>query len=197
MGARLNWILHFGLPPRFNPDVRVIQLDIAAEEIGTNVPTEVALVGDAKAIVDSSTRPSMSIPGSSPPRTPGAPAPEKDRRQPTTTEPMMHDDSVPMGYYRVLREVRDLLPRDAVIVNEGASTMDIGRTVLPELRAAPPPRRRDLRHHGHRPPLRDSRAAVHRDKRVVAVLGDSAFGFRDGGRGGMPLQHADHVRHCE
>ncbi|MCH2388914.1 MAG: hypothetical protein MK240_11995, partial [Opitutales bacterium] len=37
MGARLNWIMHFGLPPRFNKDVRVVQLDIAAEEIGTNV----------------------------------------------------------------------------------------------------------------------------------------------------------------
>ena len=31
--------------------MRVIQLDIAQEEIGTNVPTEVALVGDAKAVI--------------------------------------------------------------------------------------------------------------------------------------------------
>ncbi len=29
LGARFNWILHFGLPPRYNKDVRVIQLDIA------------------------------------------------------------------------------------------------------------------------------------------------------------------------
>lgn len=26
LGARLNWILHFGLPPRFRPDVKVIQV---------------------------------------------------------------------------------------------------------------------------------------------------------------------------
>ena len=45
LGARLNWILHFGQPPRFREDVRVVQLDINAEEIGTNVPAEVALVG--------------------------------------------------------------------------------------------------------------------------------------------------------
>src|SRR5262249_40824258 len=31
MGARLNWIMHFGLPPRYNKNVRFIQLDIAAE----------------------------------------------------------------------------------------------------------------------------------------------------------------------
>ena len=46
MGARLNWIFHFGLPPRYAKDVKVIQLDIAPEEIGHNKPTEVALVGD-------------------------------------------------------------------------------------------------------------------------------------------------------
>ena len=43
LGARLNWILHFGMPPRFDPNVRVIQMDISAEEIGTNVPVEVAV----------------------------------------------------------------------------------------------------------------------------------------------------------
>src|SRR5829696_5179479 len=51
LGARFNWILHFGLPPRFRPDVRVVQLDIAPEQIGQNVPAEVALVGDGQAIM--------------------------------------------------------------------------------------------------------------------------------------------------
>ena len=31
LGARLNWILHFGLPPRFNESVKIIQADICAE----------------------------------------------------------------------------------------------------------------------------------------------------------------------
>jgi len=26
LGARLNWILHFGAPPRFRPDVKFIQV---------------------------------------------------------------------------------------------------------------------------------------------------------------------------
>jgi hypothetical protein len=38
MGARFNWIMHFGLPPRYNKDVRVIQLDIEPE--ATNGPAE-------------------------------------------------------------------------------------------------------------------------------------------------------------
>ena len=51
IGARLNWIMHFGLPPRFREDLRVVQLDVAAEEIGATVPAEAALVGDAKVVM--------------------------------------------------------------------------------------------------------------------------------------------------
>ena len=50
IGARLNWILHFGLAPRFADDVKVVQIDIEPEEIGSNVPTEAALVGAARQI---------------------------------------------------------------------------------------------------------------------------------------------------
>ena len=51
LGARLNWIMHFGLPPRFDENVKTIQIDIHAEEIGRNVPAEVGLCGDIKAVV--------------------------------------------------------------------------------------------------------------------------------------------------
>ena len=50
-GARLNWILHFGVPPRFREDVKFIQLDSDPHEIGTNIRPEVPLVGDAKAVM--------------------------------------------------------------------------------------------------------------------------------------------------
>jgi 2-hydroxyacyl-CoA lyase 1 len=43
MGARFNWIFHFGQPPRYAPDVKVIQLDIAPEEIGHNKATDKAM----------------------------------------------------------------------------------------------------------------------------------------------------------
>ena len=116
MGARLNWIMHFGLPPRFNPDVRVIQMDIAAEEIGTNVPAEVALVGDAKAVTAQLNAALSEKPwqfgAENTWRTGIAKKIEENR---ATTQAMFDDDSVPMNYYRVLREIRDILPRDAII----------------------------------------------------------------------------------
>lgn len=51
LGARLNWILHFGLPPRFNKNVKIIHVDINPEEFDTNVQSSVNLYGDIKSVV--------------------------------------------------------------------------------------------------------------------------------------------------
>jgi len=178
LGARLNWIMHFGLPPRFNPNVRVIQLDIAAEEIGTNVPAEVALVGDAKAVVGQLNAALEERPWQfSPENTWRTGIQKKIEENAASIEPMLQDGSVPMGYYRVLKEIHDALPRDAVIVNEGATTMDIGRQVLHNYL---PRHRLDAGTFGTMGlglPYAIAAQVVHRDKRVVAVEGDSAFGF--------------------
>lgn len=178
MGARLNWMLHFGQPPRFNDKVRIIQLDIAPGEIGTNIPTEVALVGDAKAIVGQLNAALKADPWQYPSETTwwtGINAKIEENRK--TTEEMMNDDSVPMSYYRVFREIRDLLPRDAIIQNEGASTMDIGRTMMPNYLAR---HRLDAGTFGTMGVglgQAIAAAAVHPDKKVVCIEGDSAFGF--------------------
>ncbi|MHB8683196.1 MAG: oxalyl-CoA decarboxylase [Dehalococcoidia bacterium] len=178
MGARLNWIMHFGLPPRFNPDVRVVQLDIAAEEIGTNVPAEVALAGDARAVTAQLNAALLARPwqfgAENTWRTGIAKKIEENR---ATTQPLFEDDSVPMNYYRALRDIRDALPRDAIVCSEGASTMDIGRTVLPNFL---PRHRLDAGSFGTMGvglAFAIAAQAVHPGKRVVAVEGDSAFGF--------------------
>lgn len=178
MGARLNWILHFGLPPRFNENVRVVQMDIAAEEIGTNVPAEVALVGDARAVTSQINGVLRNEPWVYAPETTWRTGiAKKIEENSATTQAMFDDDSVPMNYYRVLREIRDMLPRDAIIASEGANTMDIGRTVLPNFE---PRHRLDAGSFGTMGvglAFAIAAQAVHPGKRVVAVEGDSAFGF--------------------
>lgn len=37
---------------------------------------------------------------------------------------------LPMNYYTVFHHISQLLPRDCIVVSEGANTMDIGRTML-------------------------------------------------------------------
>jgi 2-hydroxyacyl-CoA lyase 1 len=178
IGARLNWVMHFGLPPRFNKDVRVVQLDIAAEEIGTNVATEVPLVGDAKAImtqmVAALEEDPWQIAADSPWRK--ALKEEIDAKK-AATVPLLESTEVPMNYYRPLKEIQDALPRDALIVTEGASTMDISRQVLENYE---PRKRVDAGSWGTMgigPGSAIAAQVANPGKRVIALEGDAAFGF--------------------
>ncbi len=178
IGARLNWILHFGLPPRFAKGVKVVQLDVSGDEIGRNVPAEVALVGDAQAIVSQLNSAIAKAKWTYPQETPWRVdlAREIAKNQESVSA-MFTDDSVPMNYYRALREIRDLVPRDAIICSEGANTMDIGRTVLPNFA---PRHRLDAGTFGTMGVglgFAIAAAVARPEQKVVAVEGDSAFGF--------------------
>ena len=178
VGARLNWILHFGLPPRFAKGVRVAQIDVAAEEIGSNVPAEVALVGDARAVVAQLAAAAARDQWVYPQETPWRVDLRREiAKNQESVAAMFADESVPMNYYRALREIRDQLPRDAIVCSEGANTMDIGRTVLPNFA---PRHRLDAGTFGTMGVglgFAIAAAVAHPEKKVVAVEGDSAFGF--------------------
>ena len=51
IGTRLNFIVGFGLPPRWAADVKVIQVDVHREEIGRNRTIDVGIVGDARTVL--------------------------------------------------------------------------------------------------------------------------------------------------
>lgn len=51
LGARTNWILHFARSPRFAQDVKVIQVDIQAEEHHNSIKSEVAIQSDMEPAV--------------------------------------------------------------------------------------------------------------------------------------------------
>jgi 2-hydroxyacyl-CoA lyase 1 len=178
LGARLNWIMHFGLPPRWNKDVKTIQLDIEPSEIGRNVPPEVALVGDGKAVVGQLNRALDESPWQfNAENLWRSGLQNKMEENRTKTEALLNSDEVPMGYYRVLREIRDAMPRDTIIASEGANTMDIGRQVLPNYE---PRTRLDAGTFGTMGvglAFAIAAQACFPDRRVVCVEGDSAFGF--------------------
>ncbi|KAL7976726.1 hypothetical protein Chor_008675 [Crotalus horridus] len=132
LGARLNWILHFGLPPRFQPDVKVIQVDICAEELGNNVKPAAALLGDIKAVTEQLLDEIKKKLWKYPSDTDWW----KDLRakvqsNEATSKALSAEKQFPMNYYTVFHHVRELLPKDCVLISEGANTMDIGRTMLP------------------------------------------------------------------
>ncbi|MFT7805397.1 2-hydroxyacyl-CoA lyase 1 isoform X2 [Arapaima gigas] len=137
LGARLNWMLHFGLPPRFNPRVKVIQVDLCPEELGNNVKPAVALLGDIRSVVcqllgcfredtwrfqsDNEWWKSLKEKMN---------ANERVCQRLSACQALAARSSLPMNYYTVFHHISELLPHDCIIVSEGANTMDIGRTML-------------------------------------------------------------------
>ncbi len=178
LGARLNWIMHFGLPPRYRPDVRLIQLDISAEQLSTNVAAEVGLVGDGQAVMAQLNAALAAEPWSYPADTPWRRSiAEKIDANRGAIEAMAADDRRPMNYYRAFRDIKDAIPCDAIIVSEGANTMDIGRTQLDNRE---PRTRLDAGSYGTMGVgfgFAVAAATVQQDRPVVSVSGDSAFGF--------------------
>ena len=90
---------------------------------------------------------------------------------------MEQDLSSPLGYYRVLAEVREQVPRDALIVCEGSNTMDISRTVLPNYGARERLDAGTFGTMGVGLGFAIAASVVHPGRKVVCVEGDSAFGF--------------------
>nr|XP_031533272.1 2-hydroxyacyl-CoA lyase 1 isoform X2 [Vicugna pacos] len=181
-GARLNWILHFGLPPRYQPDVKFIQVDICAEELGNNVRPAVTLLGDINAVTEQLLEQFDKTPWQYPPESKWWKIlREKMKSNEAVSKELASQNSLPMNYYTVFYRVQDQLPRDCFVVSEGANTMDIGRTVLQNYL---PRHRLDAGTFGTMGVglgFAIAAAIVAKDRspgqRVICVEGDSAFGF--------------------
>ncbi|XP_015995722.2 2-hydroxyacyl-CoA lyase 1 isoform X1 [Rousettus aegyptiacus] len=181
-GARLNWILHFGLPPRYQPDVKLIQIDICAEELGNNVRPAVTLLGDINAVTKQLLEQFDKTPWQYPPESQWWKIlREKAKSNEAASKESASKTSLPMNYYTVFFHIQEQLPRDCIVVSEGANTMDIGRTVL---QTYLPRHRLDAGTFGTMGVglgFAIAAAIVVKDRnlgqRVICVEGDSAFGF--------------------
>ncbi|KAM9307787.1 2-hydroxyacyl-CoA lyase 1 [Gastrophryne carolinensis] len=182
LGARLNWILHFGLPPRFRPDVKIIQVDLCAEEFGNNVKPVASLLGDVNAVaqqlLDQLRISSWKYPSNT---EWWKKLKAKVHANEESSKILASQTSLPMNYYNAFHHIKQAIPNDCIIVSEGANTMDIGRTVLQNLL---PRHRLDAGTFGTMGVglgFAIAAAMVVKDispgKRVVCVEGDSAFGF--------------------
>jgi oxalyl-CoA decarboxylase len=177
VGARLNWLLGHGEAPQWSPDAKFIQVDIEASELDSNQPIAAPLVGDIGSVVTALSE--RVQPGQI--TAPTAWRSELDARRARNTESMnkrLAEDPRPMRFYNALRVVREVLRErpDIYLVNEGANSLDITRNIV------------DMRLPRHR---LDSgtwgvmgvglgyaiAAAVESGGPVVAIEGDSAFGF--------------------
>jgi 2-hydroxyacyl-CoA lyase 1 len=178
MGARFNWIMHFGQPPRYAPDCKVIQLDIEPEAMHQNKPADVPLLGDGKAIMAQLNQALAGRQWFYPKETPWREAiTKKAAENAETIRPQIEDDSAPGNYYRLLKDVREWMPKNAILSAEGAGTMDIGLTQLPSFHARSCLNAGTYGTMGVGLGQAIAAAVVHPDRPVVHLSGDSAIGF--------------------
>ncbi|GAQ80211.1 pyruvate decarboxylase family protein [Klebsormidium nitens] len=182
VGAQLNWLLHFGEPPRWGKDVKFIQIDISEDELKLRKPA-VPLLGDANAVLEQ-----INVAIKDEPFSLGKDHPwvaklrEKAEANGKRLAESLAKDVVPMNFQCSMRVVRDELAKvegpHPILVSEGANTMDVGRTVLNQ---EEPRTRLDAGTWGTMGVgmgYAIAAAVVNDGKRlVVAVEGDSAFGF--------------------
>jgi len=178
IGARLNWILHYGRPPRYDRGVKFIQIEILPEEIGHSVPVEVGLVGHAKAIVSQLLSQLETEPFSVASNSEWLKSlKETQKASMDLFSQLVSDRSAPLNYYCPLSIVNNNTPKGTIIVNEGSDTMDIGRTVLMNYE---PKTRLDAGTWGTMGVGMGqaiAAALVNPNPGCVFVAGDSAFGF--------------------
>jgi oxalyl-CoA decarboxylase len=179
IGARLNWLLSHGKGKTWGEpgSQKFIQIDIEPREMDSNVAIVAPLVGDIGSCVSALLE---GIDGKWP-----APPPDWINAVNTRKEaniakmaPRLMKNSAPMDFHSALGALRAVIKErpDAILVNEGANTLDLARGIIDMYQ---PRKRLDVGTWGIMGIGMGFAiaAAVETGKRVLAVEGDSAFGF--------------------
>ena len=184
VGARLNWLLSQGKGKTWGGATakswgrqRFVQVDISPQEADSNVRIEAPLVGDIGSCVAAMLKeigPDFAKPPSD---WTGAIAERKAKNVAKMAETLAKNPS-PMSFQSALGVVRDIVKAnpDAMLVNEGANALDFTRSIVDMMK---PRRRIDVGTWGIMGIGMGYcvAAAVVTGQQVIAVEGDSAFGF--------------------
>jgi len=179
IGARLNWLLSHGKGKTWgapNPK-RFVQIDIAPTEIDSNVEIAAPLIGDVGSCAAALL---AGIDDGFPKVDAGWIAAINERKEKNLAKmaATLDQNPSPMNFHSALRVIRDALRErpDIYLVNEGANTLDFARSIID---MQEPRKRLDSGTWGIMGIGMGFSigAAVTMGKQVVAVEGDSAFGF--------------------
>ncbi|MDB5559169.1 MAG: oxalyl-CoA decarboxylase [Enterovirga sp.] len=178
IGARLNWLLSHGKGKSWgNAPKKFIQIDIEPKEMDSNVEIVAPVVGDIGSCVDALLK-EMGGSWSAPPADwTGAVAKKRDENV-AKMAPRLMNNNVPMDYHGALGVLKDIIKQrpNAMLVNEGANTLDLARGIID---MSQPRKRIDVGTWGIMGIGMgySIAAAVETGNPVLAIEGDSAFGF--------------------
>src|SRR5438034_1312813 len=179
IGARLNWLLSHGKGKTWGEpgSKKFIQIDIEPKEMDSNVEIAAPLVGDIGSCV-SALLEGMDSKWPAPPADWIGIVKAKKDENIAKMAPRLMKNSAPMDFHSALGALRTVIKErpDAILVNEGANTLDLARGVIDMYK---PRKRLDVGTWGVMGIGMGFAiaAAIETGKPVLAVEGDSAFGF--------------------
>ncbi len=179
IGARLNWLLSHGKGKSWGEpgSKRFIQIDIEPKEMDSNIEIVAPLVGDIGSCVSALLEGMDGKWAASPAEWTDAVRAKKDDNI-AKMAPRLMKNSAPMDFHGALGALRTIIKErpDAILVNEGANTLDLARGVIDMYQ---PRKRLDVGTWGVMGIGMGFAiaAAIETGKPVLAVEGDSAFGF--------------------
>ncbi len=178
IGARLNWLLSHGKGKTWGDAPRkFIQIDIEPKEMDSNVEIIAPLVGDVGSCVSALLK-EMGGTWPKPPAEWIATVTKKREENIAKMAPRLMNNNVPMDYHGALGVLRTIVKErpDAILVNEGANALDITRGIIDMYQ---PRKRLDVGTWGVMGIGMGYAigAAIETGKPVLAIEGDSAFGF--------------------
>lgn len=177
VGARLNWLLSHGKGKSWGEpgSKRFIQIDIEPKEMDSNVEIVAPVVGDIGSCIAAL---AAGFDGPSAPADWVATVRTKREENVAKMAPKLMKNTAPMDFHGALGALRTIVKErpDAILVNEGANTLDLARGVIDMYQ---PRKRLDVGTWGVMGIGMGYAvaAAIETGKPVLAVEGDSAFGF--------------------
>lgn len=178
IGARLNWLLSHGKGKAWGEaPKKFIQVDIEPKEMDSNVEIVAPVVGDIGSCVAALLDGMGGSWTKGPADWMGAVSSKREENVAKMAPRLMNNNN-PMDYHGALGVLRTIIKErpDAILVNEGANTLDLTRGVIDMYK---PRKRLDVGTWGVMGIGMGQciAAAVETGKPVLAIEGDSAFGF--------------------
>jgi oxalyl-CoA decarboxylase len=178
IGARLNWLLSHGKGKSWGDQPKkFIQIDIEPKEMDSNIEIAAPVVGDIGSCVSALLEGMDSKWPAAPAEWTGAVSSKREENI-AKMAPRLMNNASPMDYHGALGALRTIVRErpDAILVNEGANTLDLARGVIDMYQ---PRKRLDVGTWGVMGIGMGFAiaAAIETGKPVLAVEGDSAFGF--------------------
>jgi oxalyl-CoA decarboxylase len=178
IGARLNWLLSHGKGKTWGEAPKTfVQIDIEPREMDSNVEIAAPVVGDIGSCVSALLDAMRGVWDAPPAAWTNAVKAKRDENV-AQMAPRLMNNNTPMDFHGALGVLRTIIKDrpDTILVNEGANTLDLARGVIDMYK---PRKRLDVGTWGVMGIGMGSAiaAAVETGNPVLAVEGDSAFGF--------------------